>query len=164
VFGHPFEEVTAELLGAMRTHSFVEHSRGGGYLTVLEILDLESSKTRNETRMVGTVPDQDKAGQYYGFSREKPARLYAEILRGVVGAVSSWQTRNESEFRYGGAIRAGRFIFSFSGLPEHADEALMLMLAVHFGFLTHTEAIEITKISENPIYEPAAARCLQLAA
>jgi hypothetical protein len=41
---------------------------------------------------------------------------------------SSWQSRNPDADEWGGAVRYGDFILSFSGLPELADEELMLWM------------------------------------
>ena len=43
--------------------------------------------------------------------------------------ISSWETRDVATCCYGGAIRVGELIFSFSAFPEHWDEACMVALA-----------------------------------
>lgn len=69
--------------------------------------------------LIGETP-QEKTRKYLELCQEKARRLAQHPEH-----VSSWQTRNPPE-RWGGAIRADEHIFSFSGLPELGDEALML--------------------------------------
>jgi hypothetical protein len=75
---------------------------------------------------------------------------------------SSWQSRNQNDSKWGGAVRWGDFAFSFSGLPELKDEALMLYL-LHTsrrwpGFLTsgpfHGQLINIARFSGNSYFNP----------
>ncbi|HMP67349.1 MAG TPA: hypothetical protein PKA60_01195 [Candidatus Paceibacterota bacterium] len=118
-----------------------------GYLTIMD------TATTNGTVMlisqIGICPP-DKWEKYFRFSQEKAARL--QLKR---HDISSWQSRNEVLDQYGGAIRTtpGWLILSFSGLPELADEALMLYLAVQLGWMPIGEAMSIASISNNNYFQ-----------
>jgi len=73
-------------------------------------------------KVVGNPPE-DKREAYFFFAREKARRLAEHPEH-----MSSWESRNPELDQWGGAVRRGDFIFSFSGLPELADEALILCL------------------------------------
>ena len=90
----------------------------GGYLCVTDQLGRIQIKIP-----VGEI-DEDKAHLYAEFVSEKASRL-----AGHTQHISSWQSRNEKEKMFGGAIRASSLIFSFSAFPEHWDEAFMVALA-----------------------------------
>lgn len=116
--------------------------RRGGYLCVTR---------RTDGRMlliasIGVFP-QEKAERYFRFCQEKASRLLAHE-----GHISSWQTRDEKLDQYGGAIVAGKYILSFSGLPELADELIMMGLAQTAGLISPAEARAIAEISQNPYY------------
>jgi hypothetical protein len=112
---------------------------------------------------VGTCRPE-KWCKYATLSLEKGERLFH-----FKEHQSSWKTRNEgirilalgqSGFfepwgKWGGAIRlAGhQLIFSFSGLPELGDEAVVLWVAVKIGLLSVEKAKEIATISSNPFLE-----------
>lgn len=85
--------------------------------------------------------------KYCAFSQEKALRLAENPLH-----QSSWQSRNESKMKYGGAVRGRTFIFSFSGLPEKLDEAAMLTLAVEAGDLDHSSAFAIAQTNGNEFF------------
>ncbi|MBU1033110.1 MAG: hypothetical protein ABII13_01360 [Patescibacteria group bacterium] len=72
---------------------------------------------------MGEVPS-DKNEKYRSFSIEKATRLWKHPEH-----TTSRQSRNEDLDHYSGAIRARNHVFSFSGLPELWDEALMLYIA-----------------------------------
>lgn len=90
-----------------------------------------------------------KEDKYRAFSLEKAARL-----AGRPGDRSSWQTRDEAHDQYGGAIRCKSTlgILSFSGLPEHGDEAAMLLVAIRLGDLAPHDASNIGSVSGNATY------------
>lgn len=95
---------------------------------------------------VGTVPPE-KGPKYLAFAQEKARRLfYLPTHR------SSWQSRNPDRNMWGGAIAAGPYIFSFSGLPEHGDEAAMLLAAIGHGSLIRVEAATIASYSSNQLF------------
>jgi hypothetical protein len=73
----------------------------------------------------------DKVAKYLEFCQEKAQRLARELRHS-----SSWESRDPGLRQWGGAIRCGQIILSFSGLPELGDEALMLKVAMeiqHMG-------------------------------
>ena len=82
-----------------------------------------------------------------GFADEKAGRL-----RLHVDDKSSYQSRNEAKQEWGGAIRAGTNIISFSGFMEPEDEAIALIIAVFVGLITIDEAEEIAGLSGNTIF------------
>ncbi|OHB04587.1 MAG: hypothetical protein A2920_01445 [Candidatus Zambryskibacteria bacterium RIFCSPLOWO2_01_FULL_43_17] len=82
------------------------------------------------------------------FADEKAKRLSSHPTH-----VSSWQSRDKERKRYGGAIRAGALILSFSGLPEWVDEALMVAVAADMNRITEEEIARVTRISENPLLQ-----------
>jgi hypothetical protein len=105
---------------------------------------------------IGDVPEE-KAAKYFSFSQEKYNRLrkmYSEH-----GHMTSWQSRDESKDMWGGAIIVAdldhnRHILSFSGLPELADEALMINVARYFNSShIQLDSDEMAKISNNHYYQ-----------
>ena len=97
----------------------------GGYFC---LADAGTGNPLFEPALIGTVP-QEKKEKYLAFCQEKAKRLANHPEH-----EASWESRNEEANEWGGALRIGTLIFSFSGLPEWGDEALMLILAeVHFS-------------------------------
>lgn len=95
--------------------------------------------------LVGTVPNEMKAAIYRAYCQEKAQRLGRKSNH-----ISSWESRDESIMCYGGAVRAGELIFSFSGFPEHWDEACMIALANISGYYIPTYTMQkIREISGN---------------
>jgi hypothetical protein len=75
---------------------------------------------------VGSVQDDEAAKRYWTFCQEKATRLGQNPEH-----TSSWQTRDESVKKYGGAIRdEDGNIYSFSGLSEFLDEAVSAGAAI----------------------------------
>jgi hypothetical protein len=74
-----------------------------------------------------------------------------------IGHVSSWESRDPGHDRWGGAIRIEDLIFSFSGLPELADEALMLGVGLMYGRRENASfedlLAEIATHSVNPYWD-----------
>lgn len=95
---------------------------------------------------VGIVKPE-KAEKYFDLSAEKATRL--NRMYDERGDLSSWQSRNPDQQQWGGAIIAGGWVLSCSGLPELWDEAVMLATAVISGFLTYADAKSIADISGN---------------
>lgn len=96
--------------------------------------------------LVGSVANEIKAAIYRGVCHEKAQRLGNNINH-----ISSWESRNVEIQCYGGAIRAGELIFSFSAFPEHWDEACMVALANMSGYqMTSYTMQKIRGISNNP--------------
>ncbi|XOU94146.1 MAG: hypothetical protein ACNFW9_04850 [Candidatus Kerfeldbacteria bacterium] len=129
--------------------------RKGGYLTIR----LKSSEELLLCCRIGTILHvitsdsihTTRARKFLWCSQEKAKRL---ILMAQQGHVLSWQSRNESSNQFGGAVWCGEFAVSFSGLPELADEALCLVLAVYFDWITLEQAKEYVSISSNPYFAP----------
>lgn len=94
-------------------------------------------------------PDINFAEDYFKFSPEKAIRL-----KNLTEHLSSWQSRNPNRKEWGGAIKSPDFILSFSGLPELADEAVVLLIAYGFGWINYNQLWEIVRISDNPYVEP----------
>ena len=103
--------------------------------------------------MLGEVSDSEKALKYMAFCQEKAQRLHLNVAN---GHISSWQSRNEQEEKYGGGIidSKGR-IFAFSGLSEHLDEALSLDIARQLddSSLGRSRIEGIRGFSANPFIE-----------
>lgn len=98
------------------------------------------------THEIGEVPAK-KVTKYRNLSREKADRLTANPDH-----ISSWQSRDPEEKKYGGAILVGDLILSFSGLTEHGDETVMLLTAMKIleGRFDPRRLYEIAEISNNP--------------
>lgn len=94
----------------------------------------------------GEILNEDKRAQYNDHCQEKAFRL----LRNK-GHISSWQSRDCDNKKYGGAVLAGSLAFSFSGLSEHVDEAFSATVArrVSNG-MTLKRWQNIQRISANP--------------
>ncbi len=125
-----------------------------GYFTLLN----GDTGSINFTVPFGVIP-VDKDNKYFKLSQEKALRLFYFINKNMnVFHTSSFESRNEEEGKFGGAIFADYHcnwsIFSFSGMPELIDEAMMICLAM---FLSETSAYPIIQkieaISRNPYWE-----------
>jgi hypothetical protein len=121
--------------------------RKGGYFCVADGL----TGTPLLVAIVGEVP-LEKAEKYMEFAQEKARRLAFQI-----GHVSSWESRDPDHNQWGGAIRIEDLIFSFSGLPELADEAAMLGVGLMYGRRENTSSedlfAEIATRSDNPYWD-----------
>ena len=133
----------SEMVIILRKESTLEKpAKEGGYFTIFDMeLGLPviiSSAGNYHPRM---------ANIYLSFSQEKAVRLSCNSDH-----LSSWESRDVESSCYGGAILVGEnrdYIISFSGLPELADEALMLALALRLLWITPEKALEIAKRSQN---------------
>ena len=126
--------------------------RAGGYFCLSTVC---YSNAPLRVMMVGDPP-ADKRAKYFELCIEKANRLIANGL-GPQQHKLSWQSRNEAYDQWGGAVRWGDYVFSFSGLPELADEALMLYLlyTAHGwgGVSSHPSDVDLARlgsISGNP--------------
>lgn len=121
----------------------------GGYLTVL----IRGEPQISLCSAVGVFSDDPE--KYLVYSQEK-----AERLRGFWHQhLSSWESRDPDHGRWGGAIRAGDLIISFSGLPELVDEAVVTAAAYWLGEITeYAQVLRIADISQNPFTEQLVAR------
>ncbi len=96
-------------------------------------------------KVIGEIPDPEKAAKYGRLALEKCQRLANNPLH-----VSSWQSRNEGEEKYGGAIRVNdSLFFGFSGLPELLDEAVVLTSAVMSADMTLCNVQLVVRASNN---------------
>lgn len=131
----------------------LEEDDTGGYFC-LKVIDADGFLVR--PYLIGQVPDTIKAHNYRAYCQEKALRLeYHRIEDGK--SVSSFESRNESEGKWPGAIVGtddqGRdYAFSFSGLPWKFDEAVTLMTAILVGHLTKEQAVAIAQISGNEVF------------
>ena len=73
---------------------------------------------------------EEKAEKYCAFAMEKVARLARHPDHRT-----SYESRDPEENKWGGAVRIGDYIFSMSGLPELADEAVMLTTASLYHYV-----------------------------
>lgn len=114
--------------------------RTGGYFRMWQRLEADGPYIEVAALCVGELGV--RLLDYLGFSREKGLRLAEHPDH-----VSSWESRDEDLMHYGGAIRCGPFILSFSGLPEHWDEILMVLIARRRMFLDDAQTQTIFHIS-----------------
>lgn len=120
--------------------------RQSGYFTLREI----STGRIIFTIMLGDV-SKEKQEKYFQLSLEKGDRLYKDYKTNFKN-FSSWQTRQPDKERWGGAIRAGKYILSFSGLSELLDEALVLEIALTMNWEKPYRFYEISQVSQNNFY------------
>ncbi len=93
-----------------------DRHRKGGWLCILR----PDGEVFIHQRIGKTSSEKDE--RYKHLSAEKALRLHAHP-----GHRTSWQSRDPALDRWGGAIRTiDGWVFSFSGLPEAWDEALMI--------------------------------------
>jgi hypothetical protein len=115
--------------------------RKGGYLCVAD------QNGRPLLILAFGQVNEEKLPKYLEFCQEKALRLASHPEH-----ISSWQSRNEAESRYGGAVRGKRYIFSFSGLPEKLDEVMTISLAMRCEDLDTAGADDISCISQNQYF------------
>ncbi len=118
-------------------------ARTGGCLTVIG-----NGEPHPLIIPIGEVSDMDRQINYWTNSREKAVRLAANPKD-----ISCWTTRDAKNKKYGGGVRAlDGSIYTFSGLSEHWDEAISVVVAniVTPGSMTIEHVRKIAKISENP--------------
>lgn len=123
-----------------------EAEREGGYFCLVE---QANHFVPVAVALIGEVTNPEKRQKYFDYAREKATRLGNVPLP---THVSSWLTRNPEKNKWGGGIKAGNYYMAFSGLPELADEAAMLLAAWRLGWLTKDQADAIAKQSNNQIF------------
>jgi hypothetical protein len=121
-------------------NGFAERHRGG----YLILFDSEEGAALRIWR-VGKPP-AEKWSTFVRYAMEKSQRLFENPDQ-----QSSWESRLVEAEQFGGAIRAGSRILSFSGLPEHGDEAITLFVALGLGLLDTKEAEKIAEASGNEL-------------
>lgn len=125
------------------TERIAEHYQKGrapcGYLTIRSSVDGLVLVIVE----IGSCP-AEKFTNYLRNSLEKGERLFANPDH-----CSSWMSRDAKNQKWGGAIRTKNYIFSFSGLPEFADEVLCVSIAQKFGCIEFDEIDAIFVQSQN---------------
>jgi len=134
------------------------------------LLALAGEYNRWQTALaIGEVPDNDP-DKYCGVAFKKCYSLNEALHDDEVNnpVMSSFLLRNEESGIYGGGILLGRFLdgssielndetcygyLAFSGLPELADEALVLVLAIDMKWIYEKFAQDIAKTSSNPYFD-----------
>ena len=101
---------------------------------------------------IGEVEEEKSPRFQLNSAEEKPRRLAQHPEH-----MSSWQSADldlpsDQRKKFAGAVRCGDYIFSFSGLPEMLDEAVVLVVAVMSGELHKDAAMAMAKMSSNEFY------------
>jgi hypothetical protein len=110
-----------------------------GYFSVFD----PTSRSFILTVKIGFPPDEKNA-KYLALSQEKAMRLASHPEH-----FASFESRDEKDGKWGGAVRpCVSTIISFSGLPELADEALMLFVAYNARWLRKKDALCVA--TRNP--------------
>ncbi len=150
------------------------HEGKGGYFRLFSLPALEAGPSElipmYEGWIGGTSNKEGKEQKYRNLSYEKALRL-AMNAKHYRSFLSSWTGRNVTLDQYGGAVLLECnpsnsdfggwvwLIFSFSGLPELADEAAMLKTAQTLNWdVNPNHMVEIIKKSNNEL----AGKLLQL--
>ena len=115
----------------------------GGYFC-LRSCTVSADAPPTLVELLGEVVPAARAGKRFALSQEKARRLAENSDH-----LSSWQSRDVAAERYGGAIRAGNRILSFSGLPEDADETVCTLAAHWQGLISAARVEEIARVSDN---------------
>lgn len=111
----------------------------GGYLCVIS--ELGGSIT---TEQVGIISRGDAAHKDREVAREKAQRLLRQPKH-----TSSRQSRNPAEEKWAGAIRAGKYLFSFDGfVEEDLNELYVVMIAARLKLLTREEATKLLEANQ----------------
>lgn len=126
-------------------------NRAGGYFAIYRRGIDGSVGQALVLEVIGAVI-AEKLTRYSRFVREKITRLSQHPDH-----LSSHQSRNPDKDLWDGAIVAGDYYFSFSGLPDYCDEALVLIAARMLGVITVANAARIAELSDNTIYNHWAA-------
>jgi hypothetical protein len=121
-----------------RVRELHDRPRHGGYFVIAD----GTTGLPLVVAMLG-APELSKANQYFANACEKAQRLASHPEHYL-----SWQSRVE-DYKFAGAVRVGCLIFSFSGLPEMLDEALMLALGARTHQIRHADALVRAQTSGN---------------
>ncbi|MES2436764.1 MAG: hypothetical protein V4519_02030 [Patescibacteria group bacterium] len=113
-----------EFLESVNKNRAPDQHRSSGFLCVLKNNPESKDQSPLILQAVGLVP-QNKKERWMNMSQEKAFRL----LNSPTHIMTSFETRNPEKDQTGGAIRAGDYILSFSGLTEAGDEQLMRLVA-----------------------------------
>lgn len=135
------EVVTRAAKAAIEFCKKQKDPRFGGYFC----LGNQSGEILLLSPVLEVVPE--KVEKYRGFAEEKIVRLSRWTQH-----VSSWQSKNDVEFKFGGAIRGNKYLYSFSGFPEWVDESVTIITAKACDGLSDERVAEILRASGNPVY------------
>ena len=102
-----------------------------------------------EPTLIGTI-NNGKQDKYAKLCVEKANRLRTE--RAKNSHWLSWQSRDPENEMWGGAFCDGDCIWSFSGLNEHQDEAVVIIAAHLDGRIMNGEPQALAEISDNKIF------------
>lgn len=139
------EEVRQVMPGLLQSLAEVS-DLGGKTGCMLSILDRETRELVTDPIMVGVVADKERQDRYSDLSQEKATRLLDNPDHSL-----SWQSRDEDNDKWGGAMDDGEYNWSVSGLTEEQDEALAIMGAHKCGQITNGSPQWYAKISDNEI-------------
>lgn len=131
--------------------SNTEQHRAGGYL----FLGTDGLRQTNLIQ-VGRFTETAKLEKYERLAQEKAFRTYAHWLRDPINVVSSWQTLDEDQGMYGGAVlfpvpNEKPTVISFSGLIALTDEAVSTVMGVHLHIATPEQILRIQSVSRNQV-------------
>lgn len=141
-----------EALAAVLAELGPSVDRYGGYISTKFVRD---DRFLINQELVGEVRN-GKDDKYREFSHEKAQRLEMNFYQ--LGHLSSFQSWKPEEDQWGGSIigmdpyMGVEHIFSFSGLPELGDEAMMLYVAVSMDYLSLEDALKIAEVSNNDVF------------
>ncbi|MFA5052464.1 MAG: hypothetical protein WC565_00155 [Parcubacteria group bacterium] len=135
----PLNEMDIMAMAKRIVSTFNFDERRGGVLAIVD-----GNKEALLRAPIGEYLDE-KEGKYRRLSEEKARRAFKK-------RESSYATRNPKRELWGGGIFTGKYGIGFSGLPELADEALVVKLAVKFGLISSEEAKRIVSESDNYMY------------
>lgn len=144
------------LFGMLTEHPVVatrlreENRSAGGYLCIAD---------EEVPVLIGRIgnPVPEKLGKYLEFSQEKARRLAAHPQHDL-----SRESRNPDANQWGGAVRAGGIIYSFSGLPEELDEAYACLVAMEEADLSFPTVEELLTRCPNVFLDPLREVILEL--
>ncbi len=79
-----------------------------------------------------------------------------EVFGGGLQIRCKWDSNGNLQpaFAVSSASLTGRAYVAFSGLPELADEALVLVLAIDMYWITQKDAEKFAALSKNPYFHP----------
>ncbi len=153
--GVVFNFLSAEQVGLIigRLTNYITHStfvklnnrpQTGGYFRVFDM-----SGNHIFSWGVGEIRQRSPVERaiYENTAAEKSDRLIR--MGNSHSHITSAQSKVE-KILYAGAVRVtDTLIFSFSGLNEEMDEALVLLIATDLGFITPEKALEISGLWKN---------------
>ena len=134
-----FIRVSEDVFARFLAHSKIsKNERRGAYIG---LYDKRAKKVLMIVELGDCLPD--RARFWFYMVIEKQERLFENEVK---GHISSYQSRDEGLRRYGGAItappdskgtEAGRMMIgSVSGMHDHSEESIILVIWMAFGWLT----------------------------